>query len=183
MRGTACFGRLTHSGSSRKGFFEQLQFKPRPDRWTGHQWHNGVRLRVRREGIAHVETLKWMGKSMAHSRQRQKSSLLGVRERGAEWPEWDEPGEATGARLYMASFTLSPAMSVSLPFSPADLIPRGQFPEGMYLSQDSATGHSPMLIPLSQSKILVSQRPFFCKPLRLEQDGNKRLICLEDISW
>ena len=135
MRGTACFGRLTHSGSSRKGFFEQLQFKPRLDRWTGHQWHNGVRLRVKREGIAYVETLKWMGKSRAPPRQRQKSSLLGVRERGAEWAEWDEPGEAAGARVHAASFALSPplsrnpATSVSLPSSPADLIPWVQFPE------------------------------------------------------
>lgn len=135
MRGKACFGRLTHSRSSRKGFFEQLQFNPRPDRWIGHQWHNGVRLRVRSEGIAYVETLEWMGKSMTHSRQREIQLIWSERKRSRV--TWDESGKAMGARLYTASFTLSPplarnsAMSVSLSFSPTDLIPWVQFLEGI----------------------------------------------------
>lgn len=78
----------------------------------------------------------------------------------------------------------NPAMSVSLPSSPADLIPRVQFLEGIV----PFLKIQPQVIPNAHSSVSikdfsVSDTLLLYNPPRLEQDENKRLICLEDFSW
>lgn len=170
-----CFGRLTHSGVSRKGFFKELQFKPRTDGRkgvngiTGYDG-GGVGLRVRREGTAYVEALK--GEEYGTSRQRQKSSLLGVIEGGKEWPEMSLARSVGSDHTWLQAISIclqstclkqahnamsvtamaftclppwvrNPLISLPLPFSPANLIPCVWFTEGNEPSQHSATGNTP----------------------------------------
>lgn len=149
----------THSGDSRKGFFEELQLEPRPDRWTGVNditWWDGYRMGLREKGEqrAYMEALKW--KRVWHIQTKDRPVYLEGEKREQSDQRWVSKGgkcswlppslptclqsvcpkqvHHTPKSLLWCSLipplgARNPPMSVPLPFPPAKLTPCVWFPE------------------------------------------------------